>query len=934
MADVNVDGNLNLVTSFPVENAVGIQLGDGQGTFTAPAFVSVPAFTPPAVGDLNGDGRPDIAIGDAADFVRVLINTCGASAADLRVSLLESSDPVSEGQELTYAITVTNDSPTPVSGVRSSTAFVTRRGEDGTAQPAFELLEATSSAAGALVSTGGVHVWDLGTLGGGASAVLTFRVRPNAGGTISLSSSVTSAGAEATPSNNALFESTTVTSAGRDLLVTNTNDSGVGSLRQAILDSNADTGDRDTIVFNIPGSFVRTITLASALPQIIQPVVIDATTQTGYAGTPLIELNGNGLVAIGLNILAGNSEVRGLVINRFGGAGIFLQANGGNVVEGNYIGTDATGTVRQANSGHGILVLSANNRIGGPGAARNLISGNGGTGIKLETTTATTNLIQGNYIGVNASGFGPIGNVGGGIALENGPAGNTIGGLSSAGTGNVISGNGNIGIALFGANVTGNTVIGNRIGTDSLGTTSLPNDGDGIHIANGSGNVIGGTAAGTGNLISGNAQNGVSISAAAATNNTVLNNLIGTNNSGMSAIGNGANGVVITDTGANTIGVANGGNVISGNGQNGIAIFGAAAIGNQIYANRIGANFQATAPIGNQQDGIRIDSAVTTVIGGADESLRNVIGGNVQHGIGLYDGASGTRIAGNTIGFSAPLTFLGNALEGIQINNASDTTIGGPLAEAANLISRNGRNGVAAIAGTRNSIAGNRIFGNTALGIDLGNDGVTPNDTGDGDVGPNNLQNFPVLTGVVGGVTGTLNSTPGSGFLIEFYGNAGCDASQHGEGETFLGSSLVLTDVSGNATIPLFPAQAGQVVTATATGGNGDDDTSEFSACVTVPAAPPSADLSLTMSDSADPVAFATPFSYVLVAQNARAGAGGRRQRYRHRAGRADRSTFALATQGSCTDRNADGDVRHSACSASTRRDRHDQRHWQRRRAR
>ena len=82
---------------------------------------------------------------------------------------------------------------------------------------------------------------------------------------------------------------------------------------------------------------------------------------------------------------------------------------------------------------------------------------------------------------------------------------------------------------------------------------------------------------GAGNLISGNAQNGVSIFAAAATNNIVLSNLIGTNDSGTSAIGNGANGVVISDSGANTIGVADAGNVISGNGQNGIAIFGAAS---------------------------------------------------------------------------------------------------------------------------------------------------------------------------------------------------------------------------------------------------------------------------------------------------------------------------------------------------------------------
>ena len=240
-----------------------------------------------------------------------------------------------------------------------------------------------------------------------------------------------------------------------------------------------------------------------------------------------------------------------------------------------------------------------------------------------------------------------------------------------------------------GANVTGNIVIGNRIGTDSLGTTAIPNVGDGIHIANGSGNVIGGTAVGAAESHLGQRRRtAYRFPLRRPRHNIVLSNLIGTNNSGMSAIGNGANGWSSPTPARNTIGVANGGNVISGNGLNGIAIFGAASIGNQIYANRIGANFQATAPIGNHagrhphrrcgDDGHRRRR----------RSLRNVIGGNVQHGIGLYDGASGTRIAGNTIGFSAPLTFLGNGLEGIQINNASNTTIGGPAAEQANMISQ------------------------------------------------------------------------------------------------------------------------------------------------------------------------------------------------------------------------------------------------------
>ena len=133
--------------------------------------------------------------------------------------------------------------------------------------------------------------------------------------------------------------------AGVSFVVTNTNDSGLGSLRQAILDANANTG-ADNIRFLIPGAGVQTINLTSALPAITSPVVIDGTTQPGFAGSPIIELNGSGAAgATGLSITAGNSVVRGLVINRFAGEGIRLQTGGGNRIEGNYIGTNAAGTV-------------------------------------------------------------------------------------------------------------------------------------------------------------------------------------------------------------------------------------------------------------------------------------------------------------------------------------------------------------------------------------------------------------------------------------------------------------------------------------------------------------------------------------------------------------------------------------------------------------
>src|SRR6185295_12404892 len=110
-----------------------------------------------------------------------------------------------------------------------------------------------------------------------------------------------------------------------------------------ILDANASSG-LQAIAFNISGSGVQTINLLSALPAITDPVIIDATTQSSFSGAPLIELNGSSAGATsGLIINAGNCTVRGLIINRFAESGIDLSTNGGNVIEGNYLGTDITG---------------------------------------------------------------------------------------------------------------------------------------------------------------------------------------------------------------------------------------------------------------------------------------------------------------------------------------------------------------------------------------------------------------------------------------------------------------------------------------------------------------------------------------------------------------------------------------------------------------
>ena len=178
--------------------------------------------------------------------------------------------------------------------------------------------------------------------------------------------------------------------------------------------------------------------------------------------------------------------VRGLVINRFGSNAITTEFQRRQCRRRQPIGTDPTGTLARPNGSGGVRVTSANNRIGGlTPAARNLISGNQGAGVTLENPTATGNVVQGNYVGITATGLAALPNTNGGVSFFNRASGNTIGGAAS-GAGNVISGNTGLGINVTSSS-DGNTIQGNFIGLDAAGTFDLGNTGDGISLNGGLG---------------------------------------------------------------------------------------------------------------------------------------------------------------------------------------------------------------------------------------------------------------------------------------------------------------------------------------------------------------------------------------------------------------------------------------------------------------
>ena len=439
------------------------------------------------------------------------------------------------------------------------------------------------------------------------------------------------------------------------------------------------------------------------------------------------------------------------------------------------IGTDKTGSADLGNGDDGVLLdnsATANTVGGTTTAARNVISTNV-IGVEFEDAGTTGNLVEGNLLGTDSSGTNPLGNFNEGVVIGSGVTGNTIGGTAT-GAGNVIDDSG-----LYGVEITGssNVVQGNLIGTDITGTKGLGTFGDGILLYNGaSSNSIGGTATGAGNVISAN-YFGVVLSGSGTSDNLVQGNLIGTTKNGTVKLGNLFDGIQIEMAAtANTVGgtTAGAGNVISGN-NNGVDITDTGTTGNLVQGNRIGTDRTGTINLGNTTDGVRVESGATN----------DTIGGTVA-------------AASNSIAFNG---------KGVDLPGAVPTSLDP----------------------TGISILGNSIYSNIGLGIDLNDDGPTPNGANPRTF-PNNGQNYPVLTGATStSISGTLTSVPSTNFRLEFFATpSGGTALQ---GEAFLGFLNVTTSAAGTksftASVSTIPA--GSTVTATATNLT-TGDTSEFGA--------------------------------------------------------------------------------------------------------
>ena len=598
---------------------------------------------------------------------------------------------------------------------------------------------------------------------------------------------------------------------------------GQGSLRQFIHNSNALVGVQSSLFaiptsdsgYNLSGNGEFTIVVAAdGLPYLLDQTILDATTQSGYSGDPIIELDGSLTPASsginGISLRTSNSVVRGFIVHSFADEGIEIDGSTGfgdnNVIQNNWVGINASGNIA-ANAEHNVMISvdATGNLIGGANANDGNVIGGSNSGFSgvVIRHNSDNNRVQGNWIGVRQDGT-LIGNGDHGVLITTSSDNNQIGGALVEER-NIIAGNSVHGVYVDGTTdatyttiVTGTLIQGNWIGTVGTGSVGVGNGNTGIYIRSARNTNIGGTGTNEGNVITNNANEGITITGTNATGSIIQGNIIGLDPDGSTGGGNADVGIAL------------------------------------------------------------LSGADNTTIGGTAPGARNVISNNFE---GIEINSNNNVVQGNYIGtdISGTLDRGNRSDDGVEIQNSSNgNLIGGTESGAGNLIAFNALDGVRIASGTGNSVLGNVIHSNGTLGIDIATNGATANDSNDGDSGANNVQNFPLITSaVVSGTDLTLSGsldTDGAStqYRLEFFGipSGSEDATGFGQGNVYLGFTNVTTDGSGDVTFSNVVLSgvtlvSGDSVTATATritdaGQIGIDDaaafsdTSEFAANVTV----------------------------------------------------------------------------------------------------
>lgn len=503
--------------------------------------------------------------------------TIDPNSADLGVTVSGPGSSITAGSNASLVYTIENFGPQNATSTQLTL-------------PVPAGVTYTSSAPALCTLSGGTLTCNLGGIVNTAQTSITINFNAPTPGSFAFAATVDSAEADPTATNDTANFNLVVT--GSSLVVTSTNDSGAGSLRQALLDApTVCTPLPCTISFNI-GAGPYVIAPVTPLPFIDDQIFVDGTTQPGYAGAPVIQIDGavNTLFQ-GFELAGLAGGIRGLSITGFTTRGVYMSGDN-NVLEANYIGLTPSGT--SAGNGEGVLVSGINNIIGGIAASqRNVISGNT-HGVMIDGTAFNTS-IKGNYIGTDPSGNLARPNLVG-IEIVDDADNTTIGGPNSTYR-NIISGNTNYGIYLQGA---GNVVVA--------------------------------------------AQNVAANAFETVDNTSIFMNWIGPGANGTSSLGATMAGIFVgTNTTFTAIGQNSQGNVISGHNY-GIKVEGD---GTLIAGNTIGSATDGTTPMANTTGGILINANSVTV-GGVLAGEQNYIKFNGGFGVGLMTGTS-NEILGNEI---------------------------------------------------------------------------------------------------------------------------------------------------------------------------------------------------------------------------------------------------------------------------------------------